>query len=71
MSTNIYVPNVDLPMLRRQLMKLYELLGDPTIENEWLEKSELEGLVNLISDMVFIGEGGNYTNGVIEPKDIV
>ena len=64
MSTNIYVPNVDLPMLRRQLNNLAELLSDPTIENERVKESELWGLTNLISDMIFIGEGGN-------PKDIV
>jgi hypothetical protein len=49
--TNIYVPNVDVPLLRHQYEELCELIAQKTDGS-----SELEGLLYLIEEMLYIAK---------------
>ena len=53
--TNIYVPNVDVPLLRQQYLELSELI-DVAIAQKTDGSSELEGLLYLIEEMLYIAK---------------
>ena len=50
MTTNIYVPNVDVPMLRQQYLELCKLMFQ-TPDNPLIE-----GLLNLLEEMLYIAK---------------
>jgi hypothetical protein len=56
-NTNIYVPNVNVPLLRQQYTALLNRIYIPQTAVFADEEDLLQGLLDLVAEMVFIGEG--------------